>query len=410
MLKKLSFVLALAILLSACGASAPMETEAPAELNETTLPAAVSTDAKEESVESYPGTGTPAETTAATEPATSESEYFYFTKYSNEITNEDGVTLLTENRSTPTFTSADDQRSQWINEILEGIERDYKSDSTNLYTYAQEVVNADGTDYFYSYSNYQQMGVARHDETVVSLLAVSSLYSGGSHPNSVQVAYNLDIANQRILQLEDVIEEKSATELTRMVREGVDEKFAVIDGGNGLFADYGDTIAGSMVYGNMTPYWYLNDTGLVVFYNQYELGPYAAGIIKVELPYADLEGILLADYFPAEGSGMPGDLVLAGEEEGVNRIPITLDQEEGVLPVGVEGTVYQVQLSEVLWLEDTPVAQDMRFSALSLGQNDVLEIYGGHTDETRSFVIEFIDGRGEHHIYHIRDGELSEEP
>lgn len=406
MLKKLSFVLALAILLSACSASAPMETEAPALQIETTLPAAVTTDAKEEAAECYPGTGAATETTAATEPAASEAEYFSFTKYSNEITNEDGVTLLTEKRCTPTFASADDQRSQWVNEILAGIGQDYKTDSTNLYSYAQDVVNDDGTDYFYSYSNYQQMGVARHDETVVSLLAVSSLYSGGSHPNSVQVAYNLDIANQRILQLEDVIEEKSAPELARMVREGVDEKFAVLDGGNGLFADYGDTIAGSMVYGNMTPYWYLNDTGLVIFYNQYELGPYAAGIIKVELSYADLEGILLSDYFPAERSGAPGKLLLRGDWEGYRRIPITLDQEEGILLVGVEGTVYQVQLSEVLWLEDTPIAQDMRFSAMSLGQSDVLEIYGGYTDETRSFVIEFTDGRGEHHLYHIRDGEL----
>lgn len=410
MLKKLSFVLIAAILLTACGASAPMETEADAVRSEETLPVSVSTDTMEECAESYPGYGTTPETPAATEPAASEAEYFSFTKYSNEITNEDGLTLLTENRCTPNFTSADEQRSQWVNEVLEGIERDYKTDSTNLYTYAQEFVNADGTEYFYSYSNYQQMGVARHDEAVVSLIALSSLYSGGTHPNSVQVAYNLDITNQRLLRLEDVIEEKAAPELARMVRQSVDETFAFIDGGNGLFADYGDTIAGSMIYGNMTPYWYLNDNGLVVFYNQYELGPYAAGIIKAELGYEDLEGILLEEYFPAEPSGIPGDLVLRGEWEGYRRIPITLDQEEGVLLVGVEGTVYQVRLSEVLWLEDTPIAQNMRFSAMSLGQNDVLEICGGYTDETKSFVLEFIDGSGAHHIYHIRDGELSSDP
>ena len=67
MLKKLSFILALAILLTACGASAPMETEAPAEQIETTLPAAVTTNAKEEAAECYPGTGAATETTAATE-------------------------------------------------------------------------------------------------------------------------------------------------------------------------------------------------------------------------------------------------------------------------------------------------------------------------------------------------------
>ena len=40
----------------------------------------------------------------------------------------------------------------------------------------------------------------------------------------------------------------------------------------------------------------------------------------------------------------------------------------------------------------------------------MLEIYGGYTDETKSFVLEFIDGSGAHHIFHIRDGELSSDP
>ena len=93
----------------------------------------------------------------------------------------------------------------------------------------------------------------------------------------------------------------------------------------------------------------------------------------------------------------------------IGSVVITLDEQEGVLLIGVEGTVRQVQLSEVMWLEDTPIAQDLRFSALRLEENDVLEIYGGYCDETKSYVIEFTDGRGEHHLYHIRDGELMTE-
>ena len=406
MLRKLSFILILAILLSACGASAP-EANASVELPgtaECTIDDAQQTPAESERSD--------AALTGASEEALSESEaeYFYFAKYSNTVTNEDGQTLLYENRCTPSFTSGDPQRREWVDGILDDIERDFNTDSTNLQEYARDYVEEYGTDLFYSHSNYQQLGVARHDEAVVSLIVVSSLYSGGSHPNSVQVAHNLDISNQRILTLEDVIVEEGAPALAKLVREGVDSKFAAIDGGNGLFEDYGETIDNSMSYGAMTPYWYFNDVGLVIFYNQYELGPYAAGIIKVELPYDALEGILREEYFPVPGTGAPGNLVLRGEWEGYRRIPITLDEEAGVLLVGVEGTIYQVQLSEIQWLEDTPIAKDMRFSALSLGQNDVLEISGGYTDDTRSFVIEFNDGRGEHHIFYIRDGELTDTP
>lgn len=405
MLRKLSFILIIAILLSACGASAP-EANASVELPGTA--SCTVDDAQQAPAETVPASGALPESAEA--QAESQAEYFYFTKYSNTITNEDGQALLYENRCTPSFTSGDAKRSEWVSSILGGIERDFNTDSTNLQEYARDYVDEYGTDLFYNYSNYQQLGVARHDEAVVSLIALSSLYSGGSHPNSVQVAYNLDIANQRLLKLEDVIGEEAAPELARLVRESVDSKFNVIDGGNGLFEDYGDIIDSSMLHGNMTPYWYFNDKGLVIFYNQYELGPYAAGIIKAELPYGALDGILREEYFPIPGNGAPGDLVLRGEWEGYRRIPITLDEEAGVLLVGVEGTIYQVQLSQIQWLEDTPIAKEMRFSALSLGQNDVLEISGGYTDDTRSFVIEFIDGRGEHRIYYIRDGELTGEP
>ena len=401
MLRKLSFILVFAMLLSACGASAPMENG-----REDTAPVSASVETVATAIVADMA---PAETTEG-ESAYTEAEYFRFTKYSNAIANDGGVTLVYENYAQAEFNSQDPARTEWVNGILGGIRRDFQVDSSNLYTYANDFVSEWGTDGFYSYSNYQQLGVARHDEAVVSLISLSSLYSGGSHPNAVQTAYNLDITGQRLLRLEDVILESAAPELAELVRAGVDEKFTMIDGGNGLFEDYADTIDNSMIYGNMTPYWYLNDRGLVIFYNQYELGPYAAGIIKVELPYERLTDILAAEYLPDDPAGVPGDLLLRGQWEGRNTILITIEPEGEKLLVGVEGTVYQIQLSEVLWLGETPIAQDLLFSAKTLGQNDVLEITGGFDDENRSFAIEFTNGRGERVLYYIHPGELSSEP
>lgn len=409
MLRKLIFLAIIAIFLAGCGASAPEQTALPSAPNTTSLCRADLAQPESVPVETFAATGVLSDTYEAAQKTASEAEYFLFTQYTNTITNDEGVTLLYENQSLPAFTSADEERSAWVVGILERIAQDYVSNSNRLYEYAAEFIELYGTDYFYSHSNYQQLGVARHDAALVSLISLSSLYSGGTHPNSVQTAYNLDIENQRLLRLEDVIAESGAAELARLVHAGVDEIFASL-GENALFEDYAATIDTSMVYGNMTPYWYLNDTGLVIFYNQYELGPYAAGIVKVVLPYEKLDGVLLADYFPAEPDGVPGDLVLRGDWEGYHRIPITIESDGKTLLVGVEGQVHQVQLSEVFWLEDTPIAQELLFSAMNLGQNDVLEITGGYTDGTRSFAIEFINGEGEHMIYYLHDGELSEEP
>ena len=405
MLRKLSFLIITAMILTGCGAAAP--DEAP---NAIAADTAAVCETPSES-ETFPAGAVPEET-PETNPETPEqctAEYFRFGYRTDTVTSDDGLTILYEHQAAPGFTSADPERSAWVGEILDSIDRYYRADSANLLSYAQEFLSMNGSEDFYSYSNYQQLGVARHDEAVVSLIELSSLYSGGTHPNSVQIAYNLDIENRRLLRLEDVIAEEAAQTLAELVRRGVDGKFTFIDGGNGLFEDYGATIDNSMVYGAMTPYWYLNDKGLVIFYNQYELGPYAAGIIKVEVPYEDLKGILNEEYFPPY-SGGSGGLRLMEDFEGLHGIPVTIEAAGQTLLVGVEGTVYQVQLSEILWLEDTPIAQELIFSAKSLCQNDVLEITGGFDDETRSFAIEFINGRGEQKIYYIHVGELTENP
>ena len=397
MIQKLILFAMTAIFLVGCGAQIP--SEEPEMYDQGTLAACTG-----------PESSAVAAQTEAEESGISTAEYFSFATTSNNMTDENGLTMLYENQCIPTFTSADAERTAWVTEILDNITRDFLTDSRNLYEYALEFVELNGTEHFYAHSNYQQIGVARHDETVVSLISLSSLYSGGTHPNSVQIAYNLDIANRRVLRLEDVIAEGAAPELARLVRAGVDSMFAPIDGGNGLFSDYGDTIDTSMAYGNMTPYWYMNDAGLVIFYNQYELGPYAAGIIKVELPYETLDGILLEEFQPVKRDGAFGDLRLVDDSSGGDLIPITIEKDGQTLLVGVEGKIYQVQLSEVLWLEDTPIAQNLIFSALSMEQNDVLQITGGYTDESRSFAVAFINGMGQREIYYIHDGELSDEP
>lgn len=400
MRRMLIFLTILAIFLTACGAP-PMEPERADNAGTTQAPTA---ESPAETV--APTTGEPE---ADEERAAEAPEYFLFTKRTNNITTDDGLTLLLESQAVPTFTSADPERSAWVNELLDGIERDYATNSENLRTYAEDFVELNGTEYFYSHSNYQQLAVCRHDSAVVSLICLSSLYAGGSHPNSVQTTYNLDIANRRLLSLEDILLESGAGELTNLVQAGVDEKFSAIDSGFGLFEDHTETIENTMNWGAMTPYWYLTDTGLVIFYNQYELGPYAAGIIKVEVPYADLTGILREEYFPAQPDGTPGDLYLTTAGEG-RTISITIDPAGQTLSIGVEGQIHQVRLSEVVWLEDTPISQEVLFSAMTLSEGDVLQLTGGYTDDTRSFAIEFINGQGQQKTYYIHTDALTEEP
>lgn len=430
MRKKLAFLLFLCLFLTGCGGSAaPEAATAPGYADEIVTADAL-TPPQEESHEYNAEADTAAAAEAAPESAdnpfpisgsltgagetapvaaVSGNNWFTFARASSVTTGEDGTELLYEYSCDTSFTSWDPETQSWVDGILEQIHSNYRANSRNLIRYAQDHLTDVGKEYFYSFSNYQEVAVGRHDTEVVSLLVLSSVYSGGTHPNSVQTAWNLDLGQKKVLTLEDVIYPEGVQTLARMVRQQIDEKFLPLEE-NALFSDYGDAIANSFAGESMTPYWYFNDQGLVVFYNQYELGPYAAGIIKTQIGYEALEGILREEYFPGENPQIPGNMLLRSDWKGYRRIPITVESDGERILIGVEGEVYQIQLSEVSWLEGTAIGQRMLFSADRMNQNDVLELVGGYDDETRSFAVEFMDGQGNTVVYYIHPDGLSVEP
>ena len=395
-MKKLIFLSVFLLFLLGCGASTD---EAVADPGERAM---LFDSAVTGSASLAPGSG-------KTATADTKTRYFLFDRKTNQMINEDGVELVYEQYCDTTYHSTDSAEGEWVRSVLGDIQQAYQADSESLAGYAEELMPFYTDSEFYSYSNYQELGIARHDSRVVSLISLSSMYSGGAHAYAEQTAYNLDLQELRLLALEDVISEERAPELSGMVLDAIREKFAMLED-YGLYEDYESTIDQSFVYGGMTKDWYLNDVGLVIYYDPYELAPYAAGVIKVELPYGDLRGILREAYYPAESGGMTGDLAVQESVGDAGLIPITIDPSGERILIGAEGEICQIQLSEIFWLEDQPVMQQMLFSSDSLAEEDVLEIIGGFDDSERSFAIEFTDGTGETTVYYVHPDGLSEQP
>ena len=46
-------------------------------------------------------------------------------------------------------------------------------------------------------------------------------------------------------------------------------------------------------------YFYLNDEGMVIYYQPDTLAPYAAGLLEFTLPYADLQDLLAISPIPS---------------------------------------------------------------------------------------------------------------
>lgn len=139
---------------------------------------------------------------------------------------------------------------------------------------------------------------ARIDQGVLSLFCETSSYAGGQRSDRSYCAANYDMLSGDILTLGSILyhldskqalcqlinshleEMKSTTALYSYYEEAVEEYFQQDES---TFEDF-----------------YFTKNGLCFFFAPYEIAPYASGMITVELPYAELTGIIGDQFFPAE--------------------------------------------------------------------------------------------------------------
>lgn len=334
--------------------------------------------------------------------------YFTFAQNSTDYKNDDELTLLVETLTQTEFYADDQNLMEWVYTILDNIHADNVAYSQSLLNYASGDLEAVGEGQFYSFSHHVSMDVGRHDDDIISLLELSTVYSGGSTPSSVRTSYNLDLDQMRVLTLEDLIEPSAAPILLQMVLSQVESTFEPL-GEDALSEDYEQIITNEMEYGNMTPHWYFDEDGLVVFFNQYTLGPNTSGMIKIPLSYEKLDGILHPYYFPDEYSGaFQGISVLENPGGGDQMYSVNFGEGEPVY-IEINGNVHHVQFSEVLWVDQTSVGENMIFSANQLKNSSVLRIRGDLEYTEKVYALEYYDEVGGPYVWYIQGTNILEE-
>lgn len=326
--------------------------------------------------------------------------YFVFSQKTDTFSDDDGEPLLLEVTTETSFYSQCEAQTVWVNGLLNDLETGEVHYGQELLGYARQG-RADFPDYFYCYSHYVSRGIARHDQRVISLLSQTMVYSGGAHPTTVQTAHNLDMRELTTLTLEDVILPEACQSLYALVLDRVEGKFSAVSEVV-LFEDYQSVISEALTYGKMTPYWYFNDQGLVIFFNQYALAPYAAGVIKAELEYGQLDGILKEDFLPEAADGQEIVLSVSQERDSLRNVyDVTLGYGDTVY-LSFNGTARQVQLSEVNLVEQTAVSSTMLFSANFLNDETALAVTG-NPDPEKSYAVTYHTGSGEQTVLYYDD-------
>ena len=146
----------------------------------------------------------------------------------------------------------------------------------------------------------------RIDYSVLSLHGMQSSYSGGMHGNVCGVAANYDMLTGEVLTFGSIMHMDAQKEDFVNLILG---KLEYIADDYYLYDDYESTVR-QRLNGDENLYedFYFTTTGLNFFFSPYEIAPYASGIISVEIPYAELQGLLYDDYFPTERNSAEGKL------------------------------------------------------------------------------------------------------
>ena len=296
-------IVSTAILCSACGSGNDLnENNVTVDENmEITDDGQLSDDAAESGEADAPaGENTPAQETTA-EDITAEpfaTVSIEIKTFEDERTAEDGTVLYRRSYSQPTVTIAgNEEASEKINADIQTRIDNFMA-SEQMYNEAEEfyeVTQAEEDFIFHEYIESLDFAAARADTSVISFIMTTYMDTGGAHGLYGDFGINYDTDTGELIKFSELSEypdkfyndtlaynrELSQTDeyKERMFEEGFlgEDEFE-----NVLYAD---------------EKWYLSDEGLVFISNPYELGPYAAGIIRFVIPYDELSEMGLKEEY-----------------------------------------------------------------------------------------------------------------
>ena len=230
-------------------------------------------------------------------PEIPEKIYATVTSSSSVVNADDGVMILSVENGSILVKSSRSAVSDAIAAAFAGLDDRFQLRVGDLRAYAVEQYDRaveDGTDGFWNPCGLvRRFEPVRVDENAISVLMTESEYLGGAHDNPFVSALNFDTDTGELLSLRDVCAAGDHS-----LEDYIISRLAVIGARHELvdafFEGWEDTL-GTLVLDDI---WYFDTDGITVICNTYLIAPYAAGDIRLTVPYAELTSLLDPKYFP----------------------------------------------------------------------------------------------------------------
>ena len=123
------------------------------------------------------------------------------------------------------------------------------------------------------------------DGGLLSIYAAAYCWTGGAHPNNGFATWNYDLNEGKFLQYSDFTDDEEA--FRAVVAEEILSQIDVQELAEGLFEDYEASVQ-ELSYAEV----YFDESGMIVCFPEYILGPHAAGLPSFIVPYEKIVGAM----------------------------------------------------------------------------------------------------------------------
>lgn len=177
---------------------------------------------------------------------------------------------------------ADQDRQEEINRFIRNEALQFNNELTAM---AKQDYEQMAEEYFRQYSAYTDYAVMYNQNGILSLTIDYYSYTGGAHGMTNRIPYTIDVSSGKMMSLEDLFKEKYDylapinTAIKAKMQQEPDIYFA-------------EDITGFKTISSEQKFYLDEQRGLVIFFDLYEIAPYAAGFPEFVVPLSSFgEGL-----------------------------------------------------------------------------------------------------------------------
>lgn len=160
------------------------------------------------------------------------------------------------------------------------IEAALNENMTKYFNENKENVKDYMPDFKQTWDRFSEMKIFSNENDFLTIKYTGYGFSGGAHGYAYENYKIADLKNQKKIQLEDIVEVSKVDWNDVLLKQADSDKFMIFE-------------PGKLSYNQN---FYFDSHGITFVYGQYEIAPYAAGIIPIHIPYSKIMGALKPDF------------------------------------------------------------------------------------------------------------------